>query len=105
MRMMFRAEWPVERGNEVIKSGRMGELVGAILEEQKPESVYFVASNGKRCAVFVIDMQDMSELAKIAEPWFLAFNASIEAVPAMVPEDLMKAEADIVEAVAKYGRG
>jgi len=47
-------------------------------------------------------MKDASELPGFAEPWFLAFNAKVEAVPAMVPEDLMKAAGDIESAVEKY---
>ncbi len=48
-------------------------------------------------------MNDVSELPAIAEPWFLAFNAEIEATPAMTPEDLMKAGPDIEEAVKNFG--
>jgi hypothetical protein len=36
-------------------------------------------------------MQDASHIPAIAEPWFLAFNASIELHPVMVPDDLAKA--------------
>jgi hypothetical protein len=36
-------------------------------------------------------MDDLSQLPAIAEPWFLALNAAIEVMPAMTPEDLMKA--------------
>jgi len=36
-------------------------------------------------------------------PWFLALNASIEATPAMVAEDLKKAAPAIEKAVKAYG--
>ena len=38
----------------------------------------------------------------IAEPWFLAFNASIECHPVMLPDDLAKAGDAIKKAVKKY---
>jgi hypothetical protein len=47
-------------------------------------------------------MQDASQIPAIAEPWFLAFNASIEIHPVMVPEDLLKAGPAIEQAVKKY---
>ena len=36
-------------------------------------------------------MQDASQIPAIAEPWMLAFNASIELHPVMIPDDLAKA--------------
>jgi hypothetical protein len=41
--------------------------------------------------------------SRIAEPWFLALNASIEATPAMIPEDLQRAAPAIEEAVKTFG--
>jgi hypothetical protein len=48
-------------------------------------------------------MNDASELSRIAEPWFLALNASIAAAPAMIPEDLQRAAPAIEEAVKRFG--
>lgn len=53
--------------------------------------------------MLVIDMQDASDIPRIAEPWFLALNASIEAAPVMVPADLQKAAPAIAQAVKTYG--
>jgi len=47
-------------------------------------------------------MQDASQIPAIVEPWFLAFNASIEIHPVMVPGDLAKAGSAIEAAVKKY---
>jgi hypothetical protein len=47
-------------------------------------------------------MQDASQIPAIAEPWFLAFNASIEIHPVMLPDDLAKAGGSIENAVKKY---
>ena len=53
--------------------------------------------------MLIVNMNDPSELPKIAEPWFLALNANIEATPAMVAEDLRKAGPAIEQAVKTYG--
>ncbi len=101
MRFLFKISWPVEAGNAAAKEGF--KAIPRILEEQKPESVYFIAEGGKRTTIMVIDMDDASQLPAIAEPWFLAVNASIEVTPAMVPEDLQKAGPAIEQAVQTYG--
>ncbi|MFL6450881.1 MAG: hypothetical protein ACJ746_24850 [Bryobacteraceae bacterium] len=74
-----------------------------ILEQQKPEAAYFLAENGKRTGILIMNLQDASEVTSIAEPWFLAFNAAIEAAPVMVPADLEKAAPAIAQAVKTYG--
>ena len=101
MRFLVKVSIPVEAGNDAAKKGF--DVIPSILEEQKPEAAYFVATGGQRTALLFVHMDDPSELPKIAEPWSLAFNASIEATPAMVAEDLQKAGPSIEAAVQKYG--
>ena len=103
MRFLLKAELPVEAGNAAIKDGSLPKKIQSILDDLKPEAAYFVAWNGKRTALIFLDMQDPSQLPAVAEPWFLAFNASVEAVPAMVADDLKKAGPAIEQAVKKYG--
>jgi len=43
-----------------------------------------------------------TQIPASAEPWFLAFNASIEIHPVMIPDDLAKAGGAIENAVKKY---
>ncbi|HEU4345233.1 MAG TPA: DUF3303 family protein, partial [Candidatus Binatia bacterium] len=89
-------------GNAAAKAGKLGATIQSILAELKPEAVYFTDNNGQRAGFIFLDMKDASEIPAIAEPWFLAFNASIEIHPVMVPEDLAKAGAAIDHAVKKY---
>ena len=103
MRMLLKASIPVEAGNATIKSGALGNNIEAILAEQKPEAAYFTLDNGMRTGFIFLDIQDASQLPAILEPWFLAFNASIELTPVMNGEDLGKAGPSIGAAVEKYG--
>ena len=103
MRFMVTASWPVAAGNAAARAGTMGETIQAILEDIKPEAVYFTAQNGKRMTTMIVDMADASELPAVAEPWFLAFDASIDATPVMLPEDIAAAGPAIESAVKKYG--
>jgi hypothetical protein len=101
MRFLVRISFPTEAGNDAARQGF--PMIPAILEEQKPEAVYFYAENGLRTAMMIINMDHASELPRIAEPWFLALSAEVDAFPVMTPEDLKKAEPDIKAAVKKYG--
>ncbi len=103
MRMLLKASIPVEAGNATIKSGSLGSKIESILAEQKPEAAYFTLDNGMRTGFIFLDIQDSSQLPAILEPWFLAFNASIELTPVMNGEDLGKAGSGIGAAVEKYG--
>ncbi|MGH8522391.1 MAG: DUF3303 family protein [Gammaproteobacteria bacterium] len=102
MRFLVKVNIPVEAGNEAAKAGKLGTTIQAILADLKPEAVYFTDDNGERTAFLFLDMQDASQIPAIAEPWFLAFNASIEIHPVMAPEDLTKAGSAIEAAVKKY---
>jgi hypothetical protein len=101
MRFLIKLSFPTEAGNKAAKDGF--KAIPKILEEQKPEAAYFIAENGMRTCVLIINMDDPSDLPRIAEPWFLALNAKIEVSPAMVPEDLQKAGPAVEQAVKTYG--
>ena len=102
MRFLFKISFPVEAGNAAAKKDGF-KVIQSILEQQKPEAAYFLAENGKRTGILIMNMEDASEIPAIAEPWFLALNAAIEVTPVMVPEDLQKAAPAIAEAVKTYG--
>ena len=102
MRMLMKVQMPVDKGNEIMKKGTLGTTMQSILGELKPEAAYFTTSHGKRTGFIVVDMKDASEMAKFAEPWFLAFNASVDFKPVMTMEDLGKAGPWIDQAVKKY---
>ena len=103
MRFLFKASWDIEAGNALARNGTIGRTVESILADLKPEVAYFLAENGKRTAHLILDMEDASQLPAVAEPWFLAVNASVECTPVMFPEDLEKAGPAIEQAAKKYG--
>jgi hypothetical protein len=102
MRFLVKVNIPVESGNAAAKAGKLGSTIQSILADLKPEAAYFTDTNGQRTGFIVFDMQDASQIPAIAEPWFLAFNASIEIHPVMVPADLAKAGGAIQKAVKEY---
>ena len=102
MRMIMTVNIPVEKGNEGIISGKMGEFMESTLGNLNPEAAYFTSIEGERTGIIVFDMKDPSEIPLIAEPWFLAFNAKVDFRPAMVLEDFKKAAGSLPEVVEKY---
>src|SRR6476646_6138620 len=99
MRCLLKVNIPVESGNAAAKAGKLGTTIQSILAELKPEAVYFTDNNGPRAGFIFLDLQDASQIPAIAEPWMLAFNASIELHPVMIPDDLAKAGGAIEKAV------
>ena len=65
-----------------------------ILDELKPEAVYFTEYGGHRGAIMIINVDDPLKVPTYAEPWFLTFNADCEFHIVMTPEDLAKAGRD-----------
>ena len=102
MRFLLKATIPVDAGNAAAKAGKLGETIQAILADLKPEAVYFTDEHGQRTAFIVLHLQDAAHIPAMAEPWFLAFNASVESHPVMIPEDVLKAGPAIEQAVNKY---
>jgi len=99
---MIKAILPVESGNTAITSGKIGETMGKILGDLKPESTYFGLQEGCRTIFAVVDLADSSKIPSVVEPFFLAFNASVECFPVMIPDDLMAAGPDLESAIQKF---
>jgi hypothetical protein len=91
MKMLLTVEFPLEPFNSLVKSGKSGEIIGRILETIKPETAYFGEQDGKRGGIFIINVENPSQIPFFAEPFFLKFNASCKFRVLMSPEDLQKA--------------
>jgi hypothetical protein len=94
MKMLMNVRIPHEPFNTLVREGTVGDIIRRILDDLKPESIYFTEQGGTRGAVAVIDVDDPSRIPSFAEPFFLSFNANCEFRVAMSPEDLGKASLD-----------
>ena len=91
MRVILRATLPLEPFNTAVRNGTAGATLNRIVEDAKPEAVYFTEIDGCRTAILVINIERESEIPAYAEPWFLSFNAECRFRIAMTPEDLAQA--------------
>ena len=94
MRMLLNVKIPHEEFNRAVREGTVGQKVRRILEDIKPEAVYFTEQDGQRGAVLVVNLVDPSQIPALAEPWFLTFKADVKFQVAMTPENLEKAGLD-----------
>ena len=91
------------KANDCARSGKLAATIISILEEQKPDAIYFTGDRRGRTGIMVIDVAAERDIPRIAEPWFLAFDANIGFHPAMVPADLEAAGPAIAAAARAYG--
>ena len=88
MRMFMRVKFDVEASNRAIKDGSLPKIIEGFAQAFKPEGMWFVAEDGKRCMVTVFDLPSTKDIPPLAEPFFMGVGASIEATPAMDLADL-----------------
>src|SRR5579872_3133139 len=96
MRTLVKFSFPNDTMNDLVQSGKIGEVMERILRDLKPEAAYFATDeNGERGGFIVIDVKDPSELPRIAEPFFIECNARVKFSPVMNVEDLKKGLASL----------
>ncbi len=91
MRMLVQITLPPEDFNDKVRDGTIGETMQAILADIDPEAVYFTEMGGDRGAIMIVDVENPSAIPRIAEPWFLQFNAAVQFGIVLSPEDLAAA--------------
>jgi hypothetical protein len=103
MRVMIKFAFPVEAGNDAIRSGKLQKVFQQLAEDLKPEASYFFPSGGERGGFFIVDMRESSQIAEIAERFFFGLNAKIEMTPVMAVDDLQKALSGVQGTIQRYG--
>ena len=99
--MMMMVEFPLEPFNAAVRNGTAGHTMKKILDDAKPEAAYFGERDGKRGGILIVDVAKPSDVPRLAEPWFLNFNAEVRFRIVMKPEDL--AQADLEGLGKKWG--
>lgn len=90
MRMMLQAVLDTDAGNEALRNGSLPKVVEQIVEQLKPEAVYFTPMDGQRGLVAVFDMSDAAQLPVLTEPLFLGGRARVTVSPCMNLDDLQR---------------
>jgi hypothetical protein len=98
MRMTMQVQCPIEPFNSLVRNGTAGPTMKKILDDIRPEAAYFGERDGKRSAILIVDVSNPSDVPRLAEPWFLNFNAEVEFRVCMLPQDLAQSN---LEALGK----
>lgn len=105
MKFLVKATIPVETGNQLVsRPEEFFGLVQKILADVQPEAFYFALADGQRNNYLIVDVKDGSELPRVAEPFWQAMNAHVEAIPVMDQADIERSMSVIQEIVPKYAR-
>ena len=88
MRTLLKFQMDVEAANRSIRDGSWADAMNRVMQGLQPEAAYFTAMDGKRTGLVVFDLKEPSHIPVIAEPIFMAVNASIELSPVMTLEDV-----------------
>lgn len=91
MRMLLNVSIPHEPFNTAVREGSAGSTLEKILEQIKPEAVYFTEVDGHRGVVMLVNVEKPSDVPALSEPWFLNFNADCRLRIVMGPDDLKQA--------------
>jgi len=102
MRFLVKIKIPTASGDRAISDHHFGPKMHDVLQDIGAEAAYFTTVDGHRGGYIIVDMKDASQMPSIAEPFFLWFNATVEILPVMLPEDLQKAGPSIAAAVEKW---
>lgn len=102
MRHMIKFSIPVDEGNGLVKSGKIGENFQSIMEDFKPEASYFFTENGQRSGLMILNITDSADLVKVVESFWFGLHADVSVTPVLNGEDLAKGLAGIGGVVKRY---
>ena len=66
MRMLLQVKIPHQEFNAAVRDGSVEGKMKKILEDTKPEAVYFTEYDGRRGAIMIINIENPSEVPKFA---------------------------------------
>ena len=90
--MLMQIRLPTATYNAAVRDGSAGSKTNAILDEVKPEAVYFTEMNGQRTVIMIVELAKPSMIPTLAEPWFLTFEADVAFHVVISDQDLQDAD-------------
>ncbi len=93
MRTMLSVTFPTAKFNELCRKVEAGPQIQRIIEDTKPEAIYFGKGHaGQRGVVVIVDIPTPADIPRFTEPWYLTFEATVDAIACMTAEDIAKVD-------------
>ena len=102
MRFLVKATIPSAAGNAMVRDANMQSKMESVMADVRPEATYFTVEEGQRTIYFVVNLEGVEDMPRVAEPLWLAWSADLTFMPAFVPEDMEKAMGVVAEMAQKY---
>ena len=90
MKFLLRLHMPTEYGNKMLQDPNFPKTLEGVLNQIKPEAVYFTPIEGERGIYMIVDLSSADMIATIAEPLWITFNCKLDFQPVMELKDLQQ---------------
>ncbi|MGA2627584.1 MAG: hypothetical protein ABSF63_11100 [Candidatus Bathyarchaeia archaeon] len=90
MKFLLRLHMPTESGNKMLQDPNFPKKLEGVLNQIKPEAVYFAPIEGERGIIMIVNLPSADMIAGIAEPLWMTFNCKLDLTPLMELSDLQK---------------
>jgi hypothetical protein len=81
---------PTEYGNKLLQDPNFQKKLEGLLNQIKPEAVYFTPVEGDRGIYMVVNLASADMMAAIGEPLWMTLNCKLDVTPVMELSDLQK---------------
>jgi len=90
MKFLLRLRMPAESGNKLVQDPNFPKKLENVLNQIKPEAVYFTSIEGDRGIYMVVNLPSADMIATICEPLWMMFNCKLDLQPLMELKDLQQ---------------
>jgi hypothetical protein len=81
---------PTEYGNKMLQDPNFQKKLEGVLNQIKPEAVYFTPIEGERGIYMIVNLPSADMIATISEPLWMTFNCKLDLQPVMELKDLQQ---------------
>ena len=90
MKFLVRLHMPTEHGNKLLQDANFPKKLEGLLNQIKPEAVYFAPIEGERGIYMIVNLPSADKIGGIAEPLWTTLNCKLDLTPVMELSDLQK---------------